>query len=274
MTPISQRAANIKGYELGTCQNETFGSSGCKLVSLSSMYDLDPVAINKQFIKDGVYQNGCMISDELAAKSLGVEFGGRTTTMPTFMCIAETDNYKSSGVPQHFFVWIGQGNMIMDPLTGTIKTNNYHIISWRLFKTKGTTMSGFSDTQIKGTVRETLRIARQDMLGGVDPVGLDADVNDVFKRIQNGELDPIGKMLRVYENATDFKWKKECPPQDDLGCPPKDCVEEIGKATATAQKEIDKRDKEISACKTNLSIASGGKTLSRYDHLLIALGIK
>lgn len=172
------------------------------------MYDLDPVELNKQFIQDGVYQNGCMISDDLAAKSLGVEFDGRTTTMPTFMCIAETDNYKSSGVPQHFFVWLGQGNMIMDPLTGTIKTNNYHIISFRLFKER----TNMNHEQVISTIRD----ARNSLFGHLENTGAENDAKWVDGEFAKGNQYALGQIIKTYATCAEFKsiWMKkvDCKP--------------------------------------------------------------
>jgi hypothetical protein len=254
MTPISQKSPGIKGNELGTCPNETFGSSGCKLISLASMYDLDPVELNQQFIKDGAYVNGCMLDDTLAAKSLGVEFDGKTTTMPTFMCIAETDNYASSGYPQHFFVWIGQGNQIMDPITGTIKTNNYHIVSFRLFKEN--TM-GFSDENMRSIVDATLRQQRTIGLGKVDEVGLKADVDSAMAKIKTGNVTILADILENYSKATDsvLMKKTDCKP---TVCPPVVVCPDMSLYTLTS---------EIKPCPVVEQVAPVPTTTSTADYI-------
>lgn len=81
---------------------------------------------------------------------------------------------------------------------------------------KGENMAGFSEKQIKDTTRETLRSGRMKAFGHVDLVGLEADVEDVFPHIQNGELDPIGKKIAVYFDSKEFDeiWikRKDCKP--------------------------------------------------------------
>ena len=134
MTPLSQRAPIYKSHQLGTCP-DTFGSSGCKLFSLCILYDLDPFKIDELFKETGVYENGCLINDQTAADVLGVTFEGKTKEYQNTVCLAETDNFAASGVPQHFFVWLGDSHII-DPLDGMLKTNKYNIVSFRLFREK------------------------------------------------------------------------------------------------------------------------------------------
>ena len=104
----------------------------------------------------------------------------------------------------------------MDPITGTIKTNNYHIVSFRLFKEK--TM-GFSDDNLKAIFSSAFSEMRQVLLGKVDPIGLEADVNDKFAQTQTGNVDGIKDQFDQYMKAGDLEWIKatDCP---KTICPP------------------------------------------------------
>jgi hypothetical protein len=150
MKSYSQRNPRWSKQQLGNCKT-TLGQSGCKISSLCCIYDgkikdpkgnlvechpgiLDWVAtVNK------LYSSGCLISDAVFCKFLGLKFNGRTTNPPKYPCMAETNHYKKNGVPQHFFIWYPDGT-ILDPLDGNIfnkwtpqrKKNPYHIVSYRL----------------------------------------------------------------------------------------------------------------------------------------------
>lgn len=111
----------------------TIGISGCLLTDLSMFVGKTPDSVNRIFTDNGVYVDGALIDSNKAAKVLGIEYNGRTTQRQSTICIAETDHFKPQGVPQHFFVWNGDGSII-DPLDGRHKNNPYHVISYRLFK--------------------------------------------------------------------------------------------------------------------------------------------
>jgi len=138
MTNYSQKDSRWANVKLGTSK-ATIGSVGCYLVSFSILTDIDPITLNKLFIEKKVYQDGNMMVSKKAAQVLGLEHKGTTTTRPSRICIAETDNYKPKGVPQHFFVWLGDGRII-DPLGGKTKNNPYHIVKWILVYPKGDDM--------------------------------------------------------------------------------------------------------------------------------------
>ena len=138
MTNYSQKDSRWENVKLGTSK-ATIGSVGCYLVSFSILTDIDPITLNKLFIEKKVYQDGNMMVSKKAAQVLGLEHKGTTTTRPSRICIAETDHYKSKGVPQHFFVWLGDGRII-DPLGGKTKNNPYHIVKWILVYPKGDDM--------------------------------------------------------------------------------------------------------------------------------------
>jgi len=141
----SQKNPAWKSIKLGTC-NDTIGQSGCYITALGILADKTPPEVNQILKDNGGYTNGCLVNAARAAELLGLEYNGITKEYQNEVCIAETDHYKSSGVPQHFFVWLGRASRIIDTLTGLEMDNPYHIVSFRLFKPKGTIMS---DDQFK-----------------------------------------------------------------------------------------------------------------------------
>ena len=130
-TYYSQKDLKWASERLGTCPNETIGKSGCKIACLASFCGKTPSYVNKII----PYVSGCHTEDASAAKALGLLFLGKTTVKPDFDCIAETDHYKSKGVPQHFFILLADGRCV-DPLDAIAvpKKNPYFIVSYRLFK--------------------------------------------------------------------------------------------------------------------------------------------
>lgn len=130
MKIYSQRDLRWANEKLGTC-TDTIGKSGCKITCLASFCGKTPTEVNSII----PYVNGCLTNDETAAKALGLYFGGKSTTKPDHDCIAETNHYKSKGVPQHFFILLADGTCV-DPLDldPKPKKNPYNIVSYRLFK--------------------------------------------------------------------------------------------------------------------------------------------
>ena len=116
--------------KLGTC-SDTISQSGCFLACLSMLSNIPPDQAN-EMLKNGGYTGGCLIDSEPAARILGLEYHGISKTKPSYDTIAETNYYKSSGVPQHFFIIKADGSQV-DPLGKSIV---YPIVSYRLFKAK------------------------------------------------------------------------------------------------------------------------------------------
>ena len=131
MTYYSQKDPKWASEQLGTCKGETIGKSGCKITCLASFCGKTPSEANKII----PYVSGCLTNDETAAKALGLAFLGKSSVKPDFDCVAETDHYKSRGVPQHFFILLTDGRCV-DPLdlNPAPKKNPYKIVSYRLFK--------------------------------------------------------------------------------------------------------------------------------------------
>jgi len=129
MNLYSQKDPRWMTDRLGSCK-DTIGQSGCNLCSMSMIAGVIPTETNKVI----PFVSGCLMSDESSAKALGLIFKGRVSKAPSSICKAETDHWKSVGVPQHFFVWRPDG-MIADPLDYPVswKKNPYHIVSYRLF---------------------------------------------------------------------------------------------------------------------------------------------
>ena len=255
MIPLSQRASLWKNNRLGTCPDETFGSAGCKLFSLCMAYSLDPIATNQLFIDKGVYSSGCKIDDSTAARVLGVKYEGKTTAYQNSICIAETNHYENMGIPQHFFVWLGNGRII-DPLNGTEKNNSYKIISFRLFRPKEESMewSRFHEINI-----EVLRKVRNQLFGKVDNVACEADGKQVDLEVQNGDNYALANKVLAYLNSKEFneKWVKasvfkELEKEQIKIMEEQDvAIKEIDRAY---QRELTKRDNEIAKLKKDCSV--------------------
>lgn len=134
MNYFSQKDKRWSGKKLGTC-NTTIGTSGCFITSLAMLDGRTPDVINDLLKNNGGYSGGCNLLSDKAAQILGLQYLGKTIYKPGFTCIAETDHYKSSGFPQHFFIIFPDGH-INDPLSQENISNPYHIVSYRQFKEK------------------------------------------------------------------------------------------------------------------------------------------
>lgn len=218
MTPLSQKNPVWKGEKLGEC-NETIGSGGCFITSLAILADKTPSEVNQILKDNGGYSNGCLLNSDKASQLLGLEYNGITKEYQNSVCIAETDHYKISGVPQHFFVWLGNGRII-DPLFGVEMENKYKIISFRLFKPKGNQMN---HEQVISTIRD----ARNYLFGHLDNTGAENDAKWVGGEFAKGNQYALGQMIKTYVTSAEFKslWMKkvDCKPTvcpKPVVCPP------------------------------------------------------
>jgi hypothetical protein len=136
MNHYSQRDPLWSNIKIGK-SNSTIGNFGCFLVSLSMLAYIDPVTANTRLTETSSYSNDLIISSK-AAKALKIEYKGKkligSIKNPDYVCIAEVDMSPSPGKQQHFVVSLGFNNQIIDPWDGEVKTNPYHVISWRLFE--------------------------------------------------------------------------------------------------------------------------------------------
>lgn len=135
---FSQRDPRWRDKLLGYGRT-TFGSSGCAITSFANfqLYNGEkdtPLDINETAKKCGAF-SGDMLTLGILAKKLGYTYL-KTTVKPKEVCIAETDNYKKVGVPQHFFLYKPENGKRVDPLdlTPQWEDNTYKIVSYRLCK--------------------------------------------------------------------------------------------------------------------------------------------
>jgi len=163
MKHYSQKDPRWANQKLGTC-NTTLRASGCFVTALAMQYgdrikvpptsrkwlesvatvyddgtvEATPAILDFIFTKEKLYSSGCNVVSTIMTKRLGLENSGRSGAQPPYQCIAETDNFKRFGVPQHFFVVLPDGRILdpLDPPDSPPKKNPYHIVSYRLIKTK------------------------------------------------------------------------------------------------------------------------------------------
>lgn len=119
--------------------NTTMEKAGCFVTSLAMLKDMTPDKVlfllksHKCFTREGLLKH----PDDAIA--LDMKYGGMVDKCPNIVCIAETDHYKSVGVPQHFFVWLDENHpiadhpLIIDSLDGVKKVNPYNIVSYRIY---------------------------------------------------------------------------------------------------------------------------------------------
>lgn len=124
----------------------TFGKSGCLITSLACMTDMTPLEVNKLLMSVDGYDDGNGIPDknysddylvihDRAAKVFGLLYHGKSTNgVPNYMTIACTNFYARKGYPTHFFLWLNDKGLIIDPLNGQKFINKYNITSYRLYE--------------------------------------------------------------------------------------------------------------------------------------------
>jgi len=142
MNRYSQRTSGYQNIKLGTSSRYTLWSDGCFCCSLSMLSYSNPVETNRLLREQGGYTNQCLINSAKSAQILGLEYHGRTTVKPPFICIAEV---KLSG-HQHFIVFAPAGtvdqynDLVLDPWDKPDKIgwkkNPYKVVSYRLFNEK------------------------------------------------------------------------------------------------------------------------------------------
>ena len=136
MIPLSQKDPKYKDLRFGA-KKLSIKDYGCLIVSLCSLADKDPLEIVPLLNKSNCFDANSKMYPAIAAPVVGLIYKGSKGSPNIVPCIFETDHFRNQGVPQHFGVWLGKNGLIMDPLTGTIKSNKYRIISYRLFISRG-----------------------------------------------------------------------------------------------------------------------------------------
>ena len=200
MILLSQKDPKWAKQKLGAC-NDTIAQSGCKITSFGMLAGITPDVVNKTI----TYTNGCLTIDEKNAKELGLEYLGRTTVKPNYICIAETDHWKKVGVPQHFFI-VRPDGMIADPLDYPCnwKKNPYKIVSYRLIKEKEEAMKldkKFQDELEKYGMENPLTELEEENL---------PELKEMMSSMRN-QRDTIKETLRLSqaENAKILQEKEE-----------------------------------------------------------------
>lgn len=129
----SQRDKRWGHIKIGL-SNSRIKDYGCFITALGMMINKNPKQVNEILTKARAY-NYDLVNSPKAAKALGLEYKGITTTPPKFMCPAEVDFSPAPGIQHHFVVF--NGNCIYDPWTGKKESlKKYRIINYRLFKQK------------------------------------------------------------------------------------------------------------------------------------------
>lgn len=129
MTLYSQRDVKWKGY-LGNSKTD-FNNYGCKCTSFAIIDGRTPREMNDLFVAKGAF-SGDFFLDQKCADALGWTFLGVKTKPEGNAVIIEVDMSPSPGKQQHFVVH--DGNLIIDPWTGTRRDNStYPIINYRCF---------------------------------------------------------------------------------------------------------------------------------------------
>lgn len=126
--------------QLGGCKGTSIADAGCFLTSFCSLLrelrvaGISPQDFNKFAFKSG----GCLANSDAWAKMFGMTYKKVTKLTgikyPEFV-ICETDHYRKSGFPQHFFMYRPKDKMRIDPLdkNPSWKKNDYNIVSYRIF---------------------------------------------------------------------------------------------------------------------------------------------
>lgn len=107
---------------------------GCFVVSLSILLGQEPRVTLEALNRNNAFTDQGLLLSDVAAKTLGLKYKGKTKVQPKETSIAETDHYAPA-YKSHFFVWDTNG-LIIDPLDGKSKPNPYRIVSYRLFTPK------------------------------------------------------------------------------------------------------------------------------------------
>lgn len=134
MKIYSQRDPKWAKMLLGDYPNLPMEKFGCYVVAISILDGRNPAEILRILNSKNAFTKAGFLRNDVAANALGFTYE-YAVSRPDYPCIAETDHYKNQGFEQHFFVLLPSGKII-DPLTGEEKVNDYHIVSYRLWRKK------------------------------------------------------------------------------------------------------------------------------------------
>lgn len=157
------------------------GTHGCFVTSLGNLCGKTPREVN-HILQKGKFFNGDLIISTVAmAKSLGLEYAGKSDKQPKYRCIAEVDMSPAPGKQQHFVV-IKEDGSIIDSWTGTIRPKGtYPIVSYRLFKVPG--------------APQVQKVIEKPVEPTVDPVKV---IPEVVQEVNQPQEQPMLQGYRTY----------------------------------------------------------------------------
>jgi len=178
----SQHDPAYKKIRLGTCtttlyESSCFLTSFCNFLSLQGI-DIDPIVLNELCKKKGFFSNGCMFNASAVAKYFGFTYeriNKKDVKMLPGLCVMETDMYKLK-FPQHFVLFRPSSNERVDPLdsfTPIWETNNYPIVSYRVFTVKDIPIVALDkpiETPVVPIITQDESNTKSDVLVPVDPI--------------------------------------------------------------------------------------------------------
>lgn len=132
MIQFSQKDKRWANLTIGET-NLKMSAFGCYITSIAMIDGRTPDIVLSILNKSKCFNDNGALFNYQAAKALVLYYGGRVLPPVHKVFIAETDHFAEEGFPQHFFLWLNQDNLIIDPLDGEKKINPYNIISCRLW---------------------------------------------------------------------------------------------------------------------------------------------
>jgi hypothetical protein len=255
MKTYSQKSyPNVK---LGN-SNDTIANSGCFIVSISNLLEyygrgLTPPEVNEIGKKCGAF-NGALLTAGTLAKALNLSYE-KTTKAPVDVCIAETDHYKSKGVPQHFFLHCPLESGRIDPLNLNPKWehNTYKIVSYRIFNNLIKTMEKEHEKNYKKLAQTLAKFVSYDY--GDNPN--DDETKEILKKFekkikdQKEELKQIDGIAGEYAKQID-SLKIMLKSVEDEYLDTRETISRQDDFVQMQNKKIDELEKEINALKITL----------------------
>lgn len=191
MIHLSQSDKRWGKIQLGTC-NRTISSDGCFITSLAMLLYTTPDKVNEKLKAEGGYFKGCLLDSDKASKILGIKYEGKTVNVPNFPCVVEVDYSTRPGKQQHFAVWLGHEDLIIDPIDG--KKVDYksrykdRIVSWRLFHEKSIDYRAKFD-DLKGVYEEIHSNYLLQSELRREALNLVSELKSVYSTLKINELD-------------------------------------------------------------------------------------
>jgi hypothetical protein len=195
MKTYSQKSyPNVK---LGN-SNDTISNSGCFITSIANLLEyygrgLTPPEVNEIGKKCGAF-NGALLTAGTLAKALNLSYE-KTSKVPVDVCIAETDHYKSKGVPQHFFLYCPLESGRIDPLKLNPKWehNTYKIVSYRIFNNLIKTMQKEHEKNFRKLAQTLAKFVSYDY--GENPN--DDETKEILKKFEKKIKDQKEELKQI-----------------------------------------------------------------------------